>query len=52
MTLVTACYVLINIAYIAVLGKEGILGSSAVALVSRKHVYKEPSTNGQNVKTF
>eukprot|EP00794_Sanderia_malayensis_P020369 gene20369-22378_t len=32
MTIVTGCYVLINIAYIAVLGKDGILGSAAVAL--------------------
>ena len=34
MTIVTGCYVLINIAYIAVLGKVGISASSAVALVS------------------
>ena len=34
MTVVTGCYVLVNVAYIAVLGKAGILGSSAVALVS------------------
>ena len=33
MTIVTGCYVLINIAYIAVLGKDGILESAAVALV-------------------
>ena len=33
MTIVTGCYVLINIAYIAVLGKDGILASAAVALV-------------------
>jgi len=32
MTIVTGCYVLINIAYIAVLGKDGILASPAVAL--------------------
>lgn len=38
MTIVTGCYVLINIAYIAVLGKDGILGSAAVALVN-KNIY-------------
>ena len=33
MTIVTGCYVLINVAYIAVLGRAKILHSSAVALV-------------------
>lgn len=33
MTIVTGCYVLINVAYIAVLGKDNILNNSAVALV-------------------
>ena len=33
MTIVTGCYVLINVAYIAVLGKANILRSPAVALV-------------------
>ena len=39
MTIVTGCYVLVNVAYIAVLGKDGILASPAVALVSLHFPY-------------
>ena len=34
-SLTTVCYLVVNVAYITVLGKSGILASSAVALVSK-----------------
>ena len=34
-SLTTVCYLLVNVAYITVLGKAGILESDAVAVVSR-----------------
>ena len=38
MTLVTACYIIVNVGYTAVLGAGGILADSAVALVSEKQL--------------
>lgn len=34
-SLTTVCYLMVNVAYITVLGKAGILESEAVAVVSR-----------------
>ena len=34
-SLTTVCYLVVNVAYITVLGKTGILDSSAVAVVSK-----------------
>ena len=34
-SLTTVCYLMVNVAYITVLGKAGILNSEAVAVVSR-----------------
>lgn len=37
-SLTTVCYLMVNVAYITVLGKAGILKSEAVAVVSRNMV--------------
>ena len=37
-SLTTVCYLMVNVAYITVLGKTGILNSDAVAVVSRNMV--------------
>lgn len=37
-SLTTVCYLMVNVAYITVLGKAGILNSDAVAVVSRNMV--------------
>lgn len=36
-SLTTVCYLMVNVAYITVLGKTGILASEAVAVVSVKN---------------
>ena len=36
-SLTTVCYLMVNVAYITVLGKAGILNSEAVAVVSRNN---------------
>ena len=36
-SLTTVCYILVNVAYIAVLGSSGILKSEAVAVVSYRY---------------
>ena len=36
-SLTTVCYILVNVAYIAVLGSSGILESEAVAVVSYRY---------------
>ena len=36
-SLTTVCYLMVNVAYITVLGKAGILNSDAVAVVSRNN---------------
>lgn len=37
-SLTTVCYLMVNVAYVTVLGKAGILKSEAVAVVSRNMV--------------